>query len=136
MDTQEERIEAKIKELIRSWGLSKFSEGMATHWLMRSISEENMELERLQKWILMQLNHQRIPPNVSSWQIGCPEMIPQLESRALWDTNQFEWIDILEKAFPIIKEELLSLKDKKGFQPYRAPSWASDTNVSAIITKS
>lgn len=31
-----------------------------------------------------------------------------------------------EDNFDIIKEELLALRSKKGFQPYRGPSWTSN----------
>jgi len=37
----------------------------------------------------------------------------------------FEWIGKLEAAAPIIREELLALRNEKGFQPYRSPAYAS-----------
>ncbi|GAB9467848.1 hypothetical protein Gpo141_00005183, partial [Globisporangium polare] len=32
------RVEARVTALVQSWGLSRFSEGMARQWLARSLS--------------------------------------------------------------------------------------------------
>ncbi|KAF4322824.1 hypothetical protein BBO99_00003821 [Phytophthora kernoviae] len=105
------RVETKLREIVRSWGVSVFSERMALEWL----------------WIVMQLNHRRIPEDCSPWQVGCPEVIPLLRATPVWDCREFPWVQTLEKNFADIKAELLALKDniKSGFQQYRAPSWAS-----------
>lgn len=139
-ETVDDRIERKLRELVHSWGLSRFSEEMAWRWLRKSLGaaegvncndiKGNDELERVRKWVLLQLNHVRLPADVSRWQVGCPEVIPGLRATPLWNNDAFPWIKHLEAAYPVIKSELLSLKGKRGFQPYRAPSWASDTNVS------
>uniref|UniRef100_K3W7Q2 Aspartyl/asparaginy/proline hydroxylase domain-containing protein n=1 Tax=Globisporangium ultimum (strain ATCC 200006 / CBS 805.95 / DAOM BR144) TaxID=431595 RepID=K3W7Q2_GLOUD len=125
-----------MEALVHSWGMSRFSEGMAMQWLTRTFggksdhgSQQSDDADdsfmRLRKWILMQLNHQRVPDGMSHWQRGCPEMIPSLRAQPQWDCEAFPWIATLERMFPVIKEELLALKHKQGFQPYRAPTWAS-----------
>ena len=81
-------------------------------------------MERVHGWLLSRLNR-KVPRGPSPWQRGCPEIIPKLAARALWDTRdavRFPWIADLEAAFPVIREELLSLRGRGGFQPYRAPS--------------
>lgn len=42
------------------------------------------------------------------------------------DRNDFEWIQKIEENFETIKEELTNLRNLKGFQPYRGPSWISE----------
>ncbi|DAZ96775.1 TPA: hypothetical protein N0F65_005773 [Lagenidium giganteum] len=132
MEDQDQKVEKKLKELVRSWGLSRFSEEMAWQWLQRVFSrgDDKQDVERLTKWILVQLNQQSPAQYASSpWQVGCPEVIPLLRARAVWDTACFPWVAELERAFSVIKAELLALKNAKGFQPYRAPTWASDLNA-------
>jgi hypothetical protein len=130
-----DRVEAKLRALVRSWGLSRFSEEMAWQWLLKCLGDDGRghgsadPMARVRKWILLQLNQQRHPPAISHWQRGSPELIPSLTSRAVWDCTAFPWVEKLEAAFPAIKAELLALKGQKGFQPYRAPSWASDSRV-------
>lgn len=139
-DTQaDQRVEKKLRELVHSWGLSRFSEEMAWQWLLKSLSTEDNNndagdtFERVRKWILLQVNQQRRPEGVLRWQIGCPELIPALRSCPVWDCEQFPWVKQLEDAFPVIKAELLALKGQHGFQPYRAPTWASDIHVRCLI---
>lgn len=53
---------------------------------------------------------------LSPWQLGCPELIPKLTSRPLWNTSDFPWIATLENSYKEIREELMSLKGKEVFQ--------------------
>lgn len=132
-DEETERMEYKVTELIQSWGLSRFSVQMTRQWLMNSLGAEDgrerEDLERLRKWLLLQFNHQRRPEILSDWQRGCPEIIPALRAMPRWDCQVFAWVKTLEEAYPVIRKELLALKNQKGFQPYRAPSWASNIEV-------
>lgn len=137
MENLDARIENKMKALVRSWGLSRFSEGMAMQWLVRSLGRvapsDADPLARLRSWVVMQLNGQRYPPGISHWQRGCPEYIPALRAQPVWDASAFPFIQTLERAFPVIKQELLALRDKRGFQPYRAPTWASTISVRTTL---
>lgn len=129
------QVERRLHELVRSWGLSRFSERVAMQWLQRSLSSSDLKCDggdmlRLRKWVLMQLNHQRRAEGSSHWQTGCPEVIPLLRAAPVWDCRLLPWVRTLEDNFSVIKEELLSLRGKAVFQPYRAPTWASPINVS------
>lgn len=124
-------IEGKLRELVRSWGLSTFSERIALHGIERFLSSDSDRdtYRHLRMWVVLQLNQRRVrPDDCSSWQVGCPEIIPQLRATPVWNCVEFSWIKKLESNFAIIKEELLALRNcpTSGFQPYRAPSWASD----------
>lgn len=46
--------------------------------------------------------------------------IPGAPAQEFYDPYEFEWAEILEKAYPVIKEELMNLlsKDGKGFNTY------------------
>ncbi|KDO17650.1 hypothetical protein SPRG_16961 [Saprolegnia parasitica CBS 223.65] len=119
-------LEARLHELTRAWGLTPLGENIAYLWLTKAATDSTGNLSRLRKWALMQLNHQRHPSNMSSWQRGCPNVLPGLRAQPVWrNHDMFPWIKTLEAAFPLIRKELLDLKnDPTGFQPYRAPTWA------------
>lgn len=75
------------------------------------------------------------PP--SSWQRGCPEVIPGLSAKPFWlsgchrSIDEFnslpapvaEFVSILEAAVGDICEEVLALRGKRAFQEYRAPDY-------------
>nr|CCA25777.1 aspartyl/Asparaginyl betahydroxylase putative [Albugo laibachii Nc14] len=125
-------IERKLHEVIVSWGMSAFSSNIAYHWIRRAVNDGKGDSEwiHVRKWILLQLNGQRRSKHTSPWQLGCPEIIPLLQSRPIWKTSNLPWVESLESSFAVIKEELLGLQSKQGFQPYRAPSLDNDNQVS------
>jgi aspartate beta-hydroxylase len=47
--------------------------------------------------------------------LGCPDLVPGLSLKGWWDREEISWIAKLEKYAPIIREELLALRDQKGF---------------------
>lgn len=44
----------------------------------------------------------------------------------LRDANEFPWLKHFEENYKVIRDELLALREQKGFQPYRGPSWISE----------
>ena len=80
--------------------------------------------------MLQKINGVKHPKGFHEKQRGCPDLVPGLRSQAFWDTSEFPWVQELEANYEVIKEELLSLRSKTGFQPYRAPSWTNDLKVS------
>ncbi|OQR87357.1 aspartyl/Asparaginyl beta-hydroxylase [Achlya hypogyna] len=128
MKLDKTELEAQLRELTRDWGLTPLGQNIAFLWLTKAATDATGGLSRLRKWAIMQLNRQRRPSGISPWQRGCPNLMPGLTTQPVWIAQRHEllpWIRTLEAAFPIIKEELLALKnDPSGFQPYRAPTWA------------
>ena len=124
-DQTERRIMSMLRTYFKSYGLSPFGLEIALHWIRRAATDDTGRLNRVKEWSLMILNSKIFPKGISDWQKGCPSLFPGLRSCPKWKTSEFPWIARLEAAFPIIKEELLALKGQRGFQPYRAPSWAS-----------
>ncbi len=80
-------------------------------------------------WILMKINKKALPQVYDKNQVGCPDLVPGLTIRSFWDPYKFDWINELLKNFNLIKEELINLREGKGFQPYKSPSYASDIKV-------
>lgn len=103
-------------------------------------NDSNKALVRVQQWLVLQMSG-RLAQNdpkhrsfFSPWQYGCPEIIPGLTSKPVWDTSSpiFDWVCIFESSMDIVKEELLSLRGQpRGFQQYRAPKWASSSSSSS-----
>lgn len=79
-------------------------------------------------------------------QSGCPNIIPGLHASPFWDTTEFEWVTELERHFPVIKKEFMSMRERyystdsrdsrdinnsSNFQRYRSPkSSACDNSAS------
>ncbi|RHY34694.1 hypothetical protein DYB32_000723 [Aphanomyces invadans] len=121
-------LETRLRALTEEWGLTPLGQNIAFLWLSKAATDDTGNLTRLRQWTLMELNKQRRPLNISPWQYGCPNLLPGLTSRPVWQEEMrttFPWIRALEAAFPQIRDELLALKnDPSTFHPYRAPSWA------------
>ena len=77
----------------------------------------------------MKINNKLLPSIYDKNQVGCPDLVPGLTIRSFWDPFKFDFIIELMKNFEIIKEELINLREGKGFQPYKSPSYASDIKV-------
>jgi hypothetical protein len=89
--------------------------------MQEALPKGGAELERVQRWLTLKVNGkrqqlQRLREEFSPWQLGCPELVPKLSSRPVWDPTAFAWTKDLEAAFPDIRAELMGLKGQKGFQ--------------------
>jgi len=130
---QHQQMGTRVRELVQTWGLATFGQNIALMWLKKAGADRTGALARLRLWVLMQLNKQSIPSDgsMSSWQRGCPNIIPGLINKPIWRNihETFPWVKKLEDSFPIIRDELLKLKNVSGFQPYRAPTWAGIKQV-------
>jgi aspartate beta-hydroxylase len=73
----------------------------------------------------MRLNGRLMPPVVHPRQLGCPDIVPGLTQRGWWEREQIPWIAKLEASASVIREELIALREHKGFQPYRSPAYAT-----------
>src|SRR5687768_8530984 len=114
-------VESRVKKLVQSWGLSRFSECMARQWLVRLLSahgdpdatESSKDkhknapdpLLRLREWVLTRLGQQNVPEGASPRQDEDPEVIPLLRAQSVWDCSEFPWMQALQSAFPAIKRE-------------------------------
>lgn len=128
---KDNNIENKIQTFFKRYALSGLGRAAAMHWIKKAFEGNDEDLARIRPYLLLLLNDKPSVIPISPWQKGCPEIIPKLRALATWDISLFNFTKKLEASFKDIKEELLSLKGlenvdgKRGFQPYRAPSWAS-----------
>ena len=128
---KDNNIENKIQTFFKRYALSGLGRAAAMHWIKKAFEGNDEDLARIRPYLLLLLNDKPSVIPISPWQKGCPEIIPKLRALATWDISLFNFTKKLEASFKDIKEELLSLKGlenvdgKRGFQPYRAPYWAS-----------
>ena len=120
-----QRIEAVLAE----YSLTNLGMAAAKKWVRMMGDPNNVELARLRQWMLMRVNgHQRAPPP-TPWQSGCPEIFGGLRAQPVWDVSDCEWLRPFEENFEAIRDELLSLRSQRGFQPLKLPTWTSKKNT-------
>ena len=125
--TNTEKVFARLESLLaEEFGLSRFKRAVAKQYIKKAFTDDTQQFECLREWLRKRLSNSKVQP-LSSWQRGCPQLFPKLRAKAFWNTSDFPWIKDIEAAFPQVQQELLGLRDleRSGFQPYRAPSWAS-----------
>ena len=71
----------------------------------------NTDVERLREWLFMRMNGSRKPEKYHPRQLGCPDLVPGLSLRGFWEREQFAWLAKLEAAAPVIRDELLALRE-------------------------
>ena len=63
----------------------------------------------------MKLNGTKLPKEYHPRQLGCPDLVPGLSLKGWWQREELAWVFELEKHLPTIQEELIELRDQKGF---------------------
>ncbi len=136
------RVNSAVDNFLSEYYLSKFSRQIALQYLQRIAASESDEFTRVKAWLLRTFNGLRsLPERADKWQRGCPQIIPKLTARPVWDkadASIFPWVSDLESKFDIILSELESLQnmEKTGFQPYRAPTKTGDGGTSEEVGES
>ncbi|CAN0139059.1 unnamed protein product, partial [Ectocarpus sp. 13 AM-2016] len=127
----EQRLRTRIDKFVRGYGLTPMGEAVARSWIQSIGSDSSGDFSRVRGWLVGRLNSFGSSgistPASSKWQAGCPEIIPGLRSKAFWSAEDFDfpWVTNFEKGFRDVREELLALRGRRGFQPYRAPNGES-----------
>ncbi|CEM11600.1 unnamed protein product [Vitrella brassicaformis CCMP3155] len=121
MGTLEERVRRRMEEVMDEYLLPPLHRAAFGSFVRRCIADgRNDKCERARAWLLQKMGIRRpVDPHPS--QRGCPEIIPQLTPRPVWPADMFPFISQLEALHPVIKEELLALRGRQTFQPYRGP---------------
>jgi len=121
----EEKVISKLQGLYNEYYLSDFQKFAVTKFIKENIAnKDNAQVERVRDWLFAKMNKQKVP-SIYPLQKGCPDIIPGLTATPWWDNKSFPWMKEIEANYEVIKQELLNLKNQKGFQPYRGPSWVS-----------
>eukprot|EP00904_Undaria_pinnatifida_P007064 jgi/Undpi1/3488/HiC_scaffold_16.g06860.m1 len=129
----EQRLRSRIDKFVAGYSLTPMGKAVAFNWITSIGSDTTEEFTRVRRWLIGRLNafgRQRsasgsatfpLPPGASQWQRGCPEIIPGLRSKAFWSREELPWVADFEKGFDNVRKELVALRGRGGFQPYRAP---------------
>lgn len=123
--------------LHQEFGLGELGRNIVTTCVRSMVSEpENGKRARVKQWILLLMNGKLRPPKhtLPPHQTGCPEIIPQLTARPFWTPKDSSVIarcvEKLTLGAGAIREELLAaVKQRKIFQPYRAPNWVNPSRL-------
>jgi len=120
-------VRARIEALLeQEFGLGAFGKVIVRKWLTK-MGEGGEGLKRVRGWFLCLLEKRfrlRLVKHVSKWQLGCPDLVPHLRSKAFWTPEEVDALE-LERSFKNILQELESMKGKPIVQPYRSPTWAN-----------
>ena len=120
----------KIDEILAEYYLTKFQTLACKKFIKDKVGNpENKIVQRCRDWLFMRLNGRKMPEVYHPRQLGCPDLVPGLSLKSWWDRSEFAWIAQLEAAAPIIREELIALRETTGFQPYRSPAYANKNNI-------
>jgi aspartate beta-hydroxylase len=120
----------RLTELFKDYFLSDVLSLAAFKYIREKLLNKSKDAERAMKWVLMKVNNKTLPDIYDKFQLGCPDLVPNLTIKPFWDPSEFKFINELLKNFDIIKEELINLRSEKGFQPYKSPNYASDIKSS------
>mmetsp|Transcript_13318 Transcript_13318/g.25037 ORF Transcript_13318/g.25037 Transcript_13318/m.25037 type:complete len:249 (+) Transcript_13318:1993-2739(+) len=135
-EQKEQRVMDKLSKLLDEYLLSPLQRAACMKFIRDKVANpEDDSVVRLRQWLLKKVNGQIILP-VHDRQRGCPEIIPGIRALPWWDTAEFPWVAEIEEAHEAIKQELLNLRQSRGFQPYRGPTWASDVAAPDIGSQS
>ena len=126
----------RIGEILTEYHLNPLQRAATMKFIKEKVGDQScISVNHIRTWLLSKINNKVIrPPNPR--QIGCPDVMPGLRAHPWWDVAEFPWISQVEAYFQDIREELMALHYKGGFQPYRGPSWATGIEAPDFGTQS
>lgn len=126
----------KLSAIYAEYHLSPIQQFAVDKFMRDLVADRNNDkVDRVREWIVKKINGVKIPPIVEG-QKGCPGIVPGLRAKQWWyevvmfrNSEDFPWIKVFEDNLEKIKQEVLGLKSKSGFQPYRAPTWTLENKA-------
>ena len=76
---------------------------------------DDKSVDRLRAWLFMRLNGHKLPEKYHPRQLGCPDLVPGLPLKGWWEREEIDWVSKLEANFDTIRDELIALREQKGF---------------------
>jgi aspartate beta-hydroxylase len=131
-DTAENSLFSRIHEIFAEYHLGGLQKAAAMKFIKEKIADaSNQSVSRVRTWLLNKINNK---PNIPTHprQIGSPDIVSGLRAHNWWNVEEFPWIREVEACYEDIREELLALHYKGGFQPYRGPSWTPGVDAPDI----
>lgn len=130
MESKRTKYEQRLDTLLSSFYLNPFQKAMATNFIQEKVGDQsNSSVRHVRAWLFDQIN-QKVSKGAEG-QKGCPNIIPGLRAMPWWPAEEFPWLPEIEARAEGIRQELLTLRGQKGFQPYRGPSWTSKEELKA-----
>ena len=63
----------------------------------------------------MRINGRKLPEEYHPRQVGCPDLVPKITVKPWWEREEFPWVAELESHYEVIRDELMALREQKGF---------------------
>lgn len=132
--SRSEAVHGKIDSFFSGIGLSPFSAKIAKAYFQSQLTKEggDVKFSRVMQYLLNSISNRHVVSE-NPLQRGCPGIIPGLTATPLWnvDDTRLGFVQMLEENFSVIKEEFMAARSSSstGFQPYRAPTASSSSNV-------
>ena len=130
-DKGELAVWKRVDCVLREFCLGPLAKVAARKWVREMADPKNVVLKRLREWLLLRVNGNDRASPLSAWQLGCPEIIGGLRAEPIWDTGTLQWLRTFEENASAIREELLALRQGRGFQPLKIPNWASKNRLAS-----
>ena len=133
-DERANELFRRVENVLHEYSLSRLAMAAARKWILMMGDPNNEELARLRQWMLMRVNGRKRAPPPDPWQSGCPEIFAGLRAKPIWTSqdlgaeNVLNFLKPCEENYETIREELLALRNHRGFQPLKIPTWASKNN--------
>jgi hypothetical protein len=116
IDPEQIKLWSKIDEVLKEYYLSPLALAACKKFIKDKVaSPDDQTVSRLREWLLMKISGQPLPKVYHPRQLGCPDLVPGLTLRGFWDRASFDWVEKLEARAPIIRAELLKLRETTGF---------------------
>ena len=78
-------IFSRLDQIFDEFYLSEFQKVMATHFIRDHLAiKENSKIERIREWLMLKLNSKNVVDFCHPFQVGCPEIIPNLTASPFW----------------------------------------------------
>uniref|UniRef100_A0A7S4ERZ1 Aspartyl/asparaginy/proline hydroxylase domain-containing protein n=1 Tax=Chrysotila carterae TaxID=13221 RepID=A0A7S4ERZ1_CHRCT len=122
---------ARVEKVLSQYCLSPLAMAASRKWVKQMADPSAEELSRLRAWMLMRVNGKERATPLSTWQLGCPEILSGLRAQPVWDSASLACLRPFEEQADAIRAELLALRSHRGFQPLKIPNWASRNKIAA-----
>ena len=117
-------METKLEAFLDDFYCSGIIRVACRRFLQKSLFQP--DAARVRKWVLLKLNHQLWRHGIAN-RVLHPDNIPDLRSLPVWSVGEFPWFCELERRFPAIRAEVLGMRGRTKFQPYRDPAPSANT---------
>ena len=119
---------SRLGDIFKEYMLSDIQSMAAFNFVKQVFVKKDDNTCRVREWILNKINNKEIPKDCSKFQIGCPDICPNITIKAFHDYKNFDFIIQFLENIEVIKEELINIRNisnLSGFQQYKSPKSCS-----------